>query len=861
MGEIRMPRLLSRLLALFVVCVFLSAPLQAQTDAPAAPAKPLSDLLNDWKGTLDAASKQLASGKLEDEADFERVRADADRVRSGTQAARADAQAKVAAAQQLVDALGAPPADGSAESKDVARQRQQLATDLAAADGRLKQLDVIDARAQALTADIARALREKLASNLLARGPSLLSADVWTLGAGELLSGFRTLSGSTLDQWRAPDYFSRVTAVSGKLLLVLLALCSGFFLRRWLLAHFGRDASGELTQAPEYSRRVGAALVEALCRALLPSLAAGAIALIGRFDGLVDPHSLPLLDGFTIGLVFYVTLIGLDRAALAPEQPAWRVAMLADDVARRLSWRFHLIAAVFAPLLAVTIAAPAMDLGEEGRALWIFVGSLALGSALLTVSSRRAWRSEQTVEADAGDTVAPVAAERNRRPLLAPLWALLRIAVALIALAGPLLALYGYSNLAAYLQINLLWTGLGLGAVLVLRRLLAELIDRLLIIGNRRGPLARVFALDESSAQRLDFWLSLLFDCALFSGTLVLLLLRWGVRWPELASLLDQLLFGFKVGGMTLSLLDLLTAVALFSGILAASRMTQRVLEERVLPHTRMDAGLRNSIKSAVSYVGLVIGLVVAVSTLGIDLSKIALLAGALSVGIGFGLQNIVSNFVSGLILLAERPIKVGDWVVVGASEGIVKRINVRATEIETAQRASVIIPNSTLLSQSVQNWTHKNTFGRVEIAVGVAYESDPEQVRSILLECAKAHAAVSRWPAPMVVFKDFGPSSLDFELRVYLDNVELKGVVASDLRFAIFRAFSEQGVEIPFGQSEVRLRDIERLETLVERLLENGAARHAPAGVNPLAERTLTPAAPRHSGAVSDGSGTEVVA
>lgn len=842
-----------------------AAPLLAQTDPP--PPRPLADLLNDWKSALDAVGRQLAAGKS-DEADLERLRAEAERVRAAVQGARGEAQARVGAAQQLVEALGPPPAEGQPpEAREVARQRQQLTADLGAAEGRLKQLDVLEARANGLAGDVARAIRDRLASSLLAQGPSALEAGVWSLGATQFVQGVQGLAAGPLARWRSGGFTPLFQKGSGTLFGLASGLIIGWWLRRWLLGRYGRNT---VETAPSYGRRVVAALAEGVCRALLPSLAAAAIALALYATGLVEAPGRPVLIGFTVAVIFYVLVTGIDRAALAPSASLWRLNRLDDRGARMLSRRLNLIAAVFAPLLLASIAAPALNVGEEGEALIVCIGSFALGLALLTVTRRGTWHAPEAgapaIEAaDALDPLAGTASDGSELPparaAAEPFWALLRFAVAVIAVVSPVAALLGYVNLARYLLENLIWTGIGLGVLLIARRLLAEGIDRLVLVdGVHRGPLARMFALKEGSAQTLGFWLMLVVDLVLFALAGVLLLLRWGVRWADIAGGLNALLYGFKLGGMTLSLLDVLIAAALFSAILAVSRVSQRVLEERVLPHTRMDIGLRNSLKSGVGYIGLAVAIAVAVSTLGIDLSKAALLAGALSVGIGFGLQNIVSNFVSGLILLAERPIKVGDSVVVGTSEGVVRRINVRATELETAQRASVIIPNSMLLSQAVLNWTHKDTFGRVEIAVGVAYESDPEEVQRILLDCAQRHPDVSRWPAPSVMFRAFGASSLDFELRAFLNNVELKGRVGSDLRFAIFRAFREHGIEIPFAQSEVRLRDLERLEALVDRLgpvLRAVAQPVRVAGGASVPAGAVSPAAPIPAGLESAGLDT----
>jgi small-conductance mechanosensitive channel len=212
----------------------------------------------------------------------------------------------------------------------------------------------------------------------------------------------------------------------------------------------------------------------------------------------------------------------------------------------------------------------------------------------------------------------------------------------------------------------------------------------------------------------------------------------------------------------------------------------------------KVDAGVRNSIRLAVGYAGIAVAALVGISAAGIDLSSLALVAGALSLGIGFGLQNVVSNFVSGLILLAERPFKVGDWIVAGDVSGTVRKISVRATEIETFQRQTVILPNSNLINGAVGNWTHRNKLGRVDIRVGVAYGTDVRRAQEILLEITRAQPTVLKNPEPFVQFANFGPAALEFEIRFFLADITSSGGVQNDIRFAIIDAFNREGIEIP---------------------------------------------------------------
>ena len=213
-------------------------------------------------------------------------------------------------------------------------------------------------------------------------------------------------------------------------------------------------------------------------------------------------------------------------------------------------------------------------------------------------------------------------------------------------------------------------------------------------------------------------------------------------------------------------------------------------------------------------------------SVAGFDFSNIAIIAGALSVGIGFGLQNIVNNFVSGLVLLFERPIRKGDWIVVGQTEGYVKDIQIRATRIQTFDRSDVIVPNSELISGQVTNWVLSTKSGRAIIPVGVAYGSDTEKVRDILMEIAETNNEIDTsgyMPKPRVLFREFGDSSLNFELRVFMKEVDNRLSLISDINFAIDKAFREAEIEIPFPQRDLHVKNMPGTEAVEKVKKDNG--------------------------------------
>jgi small-conductance mechanosensitive channel len=217
-----------------------------------------------------------------------------------------------------------------------------------------------------------------------------------------------------------------------------------------------------------------------------------------------------------------------------------------------------------------------------------------------------------------------------------------------------------------------------------------------------------------------------------------------------------------------------------------------------------------------------------AFSYAGFSLSNIAIIAGALSVGIGFGLQNLVNNFVSGLILLAERPIRVGDLVVVGGEEGYVRKISVRSTELETFDRAHVLIPNSYFVSEKVKNWTFRNNIRRVAIPVGVAYDSDPHQVKAVLLKVAANNPDVLKTPEPAVTLDEFAAASVNFTLYAFIADIAKTGTVRTELTMAILTAFAKAGIVIPFGQTDVSIRNMDWLREVIAGAASPANAQHA---------------------------------
>ena len=298
--------------------------------------------------------------------------------------------------------------------------------------------------------------------------------------------------------------------------------------------------------------------------------------------------------------------------------------------------------------------------------------------------------------------------------------------------------------------------------------------------------------------------------------------IAWKIPDSEVALILDYMNNGFDIGAIKFVPVKILGAVIALFVLLTFARWIKNQLSDRWLQRTRLDAGAKESIISLTTYVIVGISILIALSVAGVDFQNIAIVAGALSVGIGFGLQNIVNNFVSGLILLFERPVKPGDWVVVGGTEGYVRKISIRYTLIQTFDRAEVLVPNSELISSQVTNWMLQDRMGRVITPVGVAYGTDTAVVKELLLKAANEHPLVLsndwRVSKPVVLFMGFGESSLDFELRCFIREVDAKLSVRSDLLFRIDELFREADIEIPFPQRVVHMYDQDNTSSEVNR-------------------------------------------
>jgi len=670
-------------------------------------------------------------------------------------------------AEDRLKELGPAPAkDAPAESAEIAGQRKELTDEFNDIDGELKQARVLTVKTDQLGDRVAQKRHALYANELFARSASILDPSFWTEVYRALPIELRSIE-ALVDAWS--EHHTRPRWAGAALIIVVIIAIVIVLTRWWLPRLIGEPSNTR-------SAKAWAALWVFIWFAIRTPLAGFAALLALTTFGLLTVRLEQIAQGVVAGMAAAAFGHGVARGLLAPEHPHRRLVQEDDETAlcfyNHLLWASRALGALivlqvihktlFAPLV-ITVATNALFAATTAAFLVHLV--LRLG----------------TIKKNRGEALVAASWAHPLGLLMAVL-----IGIALVA---------GYAGVAAFISLRVIVAAAVFGALFLLLVITQTLFASI----NEQTPkgqmLAESLGIDPRTLGLSGALLSALIRVILIATSFLLIIGPWEVSTADLFDTVRNIPFGFKIGEIRVSFQAILAAILVLVLLLVLMRIIQRWLERELLPRTGLEPSLQLSIVTIFGYVGAITAIALALSGLGFDLQKIALIAGALSVGIGFGLQSIVSNFVSGLILLTERPIRVGDSIVVKGEEGWVRRVRVRATEIETFDRASVIIPNSEFITGVVKNWTRANRLGRIVVKVGVSYETDPDRVRDILTDIANAHPQIVQTPPPAAYLVAFGETQLEFELRCVVAEVEKGLSVRSELHYAIIQKFREAGI------------------------------------------------------------------
>ncbi|MGB3393172.1 MAG: DUF3772 domain-containing protein [Stenotrophomonas sp.] len=671
------------------------------------------------------------------------------------QQARRDADAGAQALQPALERMDAriaqlgPLQEGASEERGIARQRSVLEQQRSQLDADIKRGRLLAEEARQLGDSIEKLRTQQFGAQLGRKVGSPLSPVLWRKFANNLPGDLQriralyrqagnALHGAVAQGLKAP--------LLGALLAVLLVLPLQLWLRR-----FGRRRAAS-TQAPAGRlRRTGLAVWLLLTGTLLPGLAA--LVVVGSLRAVsAIPPRLELAADVLVSATFASAFIAAIAACLlVPRRPSWRLANVDDASARCLlalargaavlTWATLLLRALARAARTSQVSAVLLD----GLVALGYVGLIMAMLVTLTRLHRRRAADAALAEqrADAGSTKSP--SVRSGWLVLARLGGHLTVLAALLA------TLLGYLNFALFATQQMVGVTVLVLAVSLLLKFVDDLALWLLAPDSGVGRMLRLSTgLQPTQLEQAGVLLSALLRVALVLLGLAALVAMFG-NASALYDWSGALGSGLKIGDQLLKPSSLLWAVLVLVLGLGLARVLQQWLVDTYLPRTGLDAGVRNSVSTVARYLGIVLAVLWALATLGIGFEKLALLASALSVGIGFGLQAITQNFVSGLILLAERPVKIGDWIKIGDQEGDIRRISVRSTEIQVGDRSTLIVPNSELITKTIRNMTMAGALGRVQIQFSVPLGTDVAQVRQLLLDIFAGNSGVLADPAPSV--------------------------------------------------------------------------------------------------------------
>lgn len=709
-------------------------------------------------------------------------------------------QAKVA---QATDALGpklqdadarlaqlgpAPAAGQPPEDPEIAATRRNLLHFREMVDTELKQARLLSVEAVQVNSALTDRLRKNFTARLWAQSRSVLDVGLWRDFAAGAPAELERLTGVLKSELRT---IAAAGQPLGNLIALGVAALAAMALLGPAAAFLNRLG---YRQAPELApnsrlRRSALAVWLVLVAALAPL--AALLLLRGALDnvGASTPTFDRLMLVVIVATVFASAIEGLGRALLSPRRPSWRLAPLEDAVAARLALFPGVIGTVVGLATLATglcrvvgasaVTAEAVDCLGVLLEIGVILGALAVAGVARSAQPAASGKSGPTLQG-----------EPHWPWLAAGLSAWVALGVALLALV------FGYLAMASFLTHEAIWIGAVLAGLFLFLRFVDDLFPALL---SPAGPIGRrvqpMVGFSDDALEQIGVLLSGLFRVLLLVVGWAAILARFGASVDDVAARITSTSLVIRVGQLSISPGAILGGVAVFLLGVVITRAVRRWLELRYLPKTRLDLGVRTSLAAGVSYLGVFVAILLTCAYLGLSLDRIALLASALSVGIGFGLQAMIGNFVSGLILLVERPVKVGDWIAIGDLEGDVRRINIRATEIEMTDRSKLIVPNSDLISKTVRNVTHNSALGRVKIVLKTANGADPAQVRDILLAEMGNHREVLPEPAAAVFLTDVRDGALEFSAFAYVASARLAYRVKSELLFQIVPALKARGI------------------------------------------------------------------
>lgn len=740
----------------------------AHAAAPPTPADTEAALATARK-QIDDIRKRVADET--DDATLVKQRGDALDIQSKADAAAEALTPQLASVTARLSELGTPP-EGAKEAPDVAAQRMQLEKNSRALDAQIKLARLLSVDAGQTAEQISAQRRTQFQARLGERRDSFLSGQFWTEFREEFprdlerLEVLRDDLATAVGQTPKWGWLLLGAAIA---LTIVLRVAIGRLLLRITAT---RVPPGRL-------RRSFLAVAHLVLAVATPGVIALLIHMGLDWDSQLSDNTSSLLANLVATVCFGGYVSGLGYALLSTNRPSWRLPPISDAVATRLRWLPGVLG-VLVVMIWLAERLPVLLNASLTTTITltgiVAVLTMATIGAVLAISRRLRRQAMQENDAPIPFWVSL---------LLTSVWTVLILSLASM--------LAGYVAFGSFMVKQVLWVLIILASAYLLSTLIEDGFSTLLGTTHRDGGEHEAPSMRDQAAVLL----SGVGRVAVGLLAVTLLLAPFGEAPMDLLQRFDQLRKGLAIGEAQIRPGAVLQALLVLGLSLLAVKMLKRWLSNRYLPTTELDPGMQLSAATLFGYAGFVLAVALSLSAAGIGLERVAWIASALSVGIGFGLQAVVQNFVSGLILLAERPVKVGDWVSLGGVEGDILRINVRATEIQMGDRSTVIVPNSEFVTKTVRNVTRSNPLGLVQIKLPLPLSTDAEQVRELILQVFADHEDVLDTPAPNVFLDGIDGGHLIFNAKGYVSSPRAAYGVRSALLFTLLKRLHDAGLEV----------------------------------------------------------------
>lgn len=683
--------------------------------------------------------------------------------------------------QKRLSALGEAPKDGTKEAAEIAANRKTFSAQEDENKAKLAQIELMNAKIEEINNLILKIRNQTLFNRILVRqtsifqikefGNSILSFGIFIFDILKSpYSWYIALDTQQQESVRKNGGYAAAIFT----FIILLSIYLNIYIRK----QFGyRDCK----ENPTYTQKLQSAGAMAFSFGLIPAVTLGAFLVwlndteiinVGNWGRLLYLAALYLLSFFLI--------LATVRVVFVPKCGNWRIVNMEDKKAKSVS------RAIIFSAAAVLLAQFLLQFAEDIKSKEDIIYSLRILAIMAKVFAviyvgRKFLYTPVEILAEGTDNADESLSPESKISLLLTVFAILVLFI----------SLFGYVRLAEYIINRFLFSLTAAAVFWLFDKALRYTVRTILHLSFWQ----KVFHVSPRFLVKIEFWFGILLKPFIWIFAIIALLGIWGFSVDIMLHDIKNFLLGFNIGGMHVSIVSIILGFGAFIFSMFIFKSLKRSIQSGQLSKIEMQEDSRNSLAAGIGLIGFIVSLMIAFAVMGGSLSSIALIAGALSFGVGLGMQNIVSNFVSGIIIIFERPIKIGDWVVIGGQEGIVKSINMRSTRIESFNKSDIIIPNSTILSGTLINMTYSNRTGRLEIKLHVNFNSDIQNVENALKHVAESTPGVLSSPPPTVAFTEVSGSQLGFLLNCYTANIYNRQNIINMIWEKIITEFPQRGI------------------------------------------------------------------